>query len=79
TNTGAAGNDHLHNVAGGASGGASVDHTHAVSGTSGLTNQPHIHNVAGPSGTSAGGTAHENMPPYIAIGKVIKVLAPQNQ
>jgi microcystin-dependent protein len=58
----------------------SAAHAHAVSGTSGPEGANHSHGVTGTSdGGNTAGQAHENMPPWIAIGKVIKILSPQNQ
>jgi microcystin-dependent protein len=53
-------------------------HTHTVQGNTGLESNNHQHAVTGPTQTAGGGTAHENMPPYIAIGKVIKILSAQS-
>jgi hypothetical protein len=71
---------HTHGVAG-TSQGKSASHTHPiVPGTTGLETATHTHPI-NPGFTDNGGTtgaAHENMPPWIAIGKVIKVMSPQN-
>ncbi|HEY2300781.1 MAG TPA: phage tail protein [Acidimicrobiales bacterium] len=70
--------------------GDSPNHTHAVSGTTGNESAPHAHTLTGATGTDAadhhhavsgttdaGGTtgaAHENMPPWLALTKIIKIL-----
>jgi microcystin-dependent protein len=58
----------------------SVEHTHVVSGATAGASAAH-HHVQPAANTDTGGTvgaAHENMPPWIAIGKVIKVLSAQS-
>lgn len=57
----------------------SSDHTHSMSFGSGGQSHDHGHNVIGntDNGIGIGVADHENMPPWIAIGKVIKVLSPQ--
>jgi microcystin-dependent protein len=67
---------HQHVVAGNT--GADSGHQHNVSGTSAVESAEHQHSVT--IATDPGGcvgTPHENMPPFIAIGKVIKTLSAQ--
>ena len=68
---------HAHTVGAVGTGGASANHAHT--GTTDGYNADHNHTVTG--STAAGGTANPMsvMPPWIAIGKVIKVASPQNQ
>ena len=41
-------------------------HTHTVSGTA-ASNGAHTHTASGTSGSQGSGTAHNNMPPYLAV------------
>lgn len=41
-------------------------HTHTVSGTA-ASNGAHTHTATGTSGSQGSGTAHDNMPPYLAV------------
>ena len=75
--TGGATARHSHTVSG-TSAGSSADHQHPVVGATGAQNNAHQHNVTiATDGGGSAGTPHENMPPWIAIGKVIKVLSAQ--
>ena len=56
---------HNHGAGVGAGGG----HTHGVN----AANAAHGHNVNGNTTSTGGGTAHQNMPPFIAIGQIIRV------
>jgi microcystin-dependent protein len=57
----------------------SVPHAHAISGASAGQNADHHHSVTGPTDAGTGtSVAHENMPPYLVIGKVIKAVSAQN-
>ena len=55
-------------------GNASADHSHNYSGTtSGVsTNHTHTVTVTGTSGSTGGGLAHENRPPYYALAFIMK-------
>jgi microcystin-dependent protein len=56
-----------------------ANHGHAVNGTTAVESATHIHAVNGTTAATAAAAGHENMAPWIAIGKVIKVQSPQNQ
>lgn len=64
--------DHTHTVT---TGGISGTHIHSLSGTTnGLTGN-HAHGVSGTTdGGGATGVAHENMPPWMALNKIIRTL-----
>lgn len=55
-------------------GNANADHSHNYSGTtSGVsTNHTHTVTVTGTSGSTGGGLAHENRPPYYALAWIMK-------
>jgi microcystin-dependent protein len=53
-------------------GAGSADHSHAT----GANNVDHVHSVNGTTSTDGQGAGHENMPPWIAIGQIIRVLPP---
>jgi microcystin-dependent protein len=68
---------HLHALSGPTTGGSQA-HQHSISGNTATTSANHQHNVSGV--TDNGGTtgaAHQNMPPFIAINKIIKVMSAQ--
>ncbi|HSS11141.1 MAG TPA: tail fiber protein [Acidimicrobiales bacterium] len=69
---------HSH-VTSGSTVGPNADHGHIVNGSTVGANQGHLHPITGNTNTSFGGAAHENMPPWIAIGRVIKVRSAHNQ
>ena len=59
----------------GATGAESADHTHAF--TTGGRSADHVHGFdvpaySGTSGSGGGAAAHNNLPPYIAMPKIIK-------
>ena len=63
----------------GATLGAASPHGHNLGGSTGGASAPHTHTIAagynvGPIGN---GAAHENMPPFIALAKIIRVLPPR--
>jgi microcystin-dependent protein len=79
TNQRVSGNEnqtHTHAVSG-ATAGSSAGHTHSF--TSANPIQGHTHPLPATTAVEGGGAAHQNMPPWIAIGKVIKVKTAQNQ
>jgi microcystin-dependent protein len=53
----------------------SVDHTHTYSGTTSAVSTTHTHTVTvtGTSGSTGGGLAHENRPPYYALAYIMKL------
>lgn len=53
---------------------ASADHTHTYSGTTSAVSGDHTHTVtvSGTSGSTGGGLAHENRPPYFALAYIMK-------
>lgn len=55
-------------------GNASADHTHTYSGTTSAVSATHTHTVTvtGTSGSTGGGLAHENRPPYYALAWIMK-------
>lgn len=55
-------------------GNASADHTHTYSGTTSGISATHTHTVTvtGTSGSTGGGLAHENRPPYYALAYIMK-------
>ena len=55
-------------------GNASGDHTHTYSGTTSAVSATHTHTVTvtGTSGSTGGGLAHENRPPYYALAYIMK-------
>ena len=57
--------NHTHNFTSGLESGA---HSHAVSGTSGLQSGSHSHVID----SFGGGGAHENMPPFLVLYKIIR-------
>lgn len=69
---------HIHAVTG-TTGNESAGHTHQINASSGNANTDHTHAIPNNTQNQGGSAPHENMPPWIAIGKVIKVLNPQNQ
>ena len=56
---------------------ANVDHSHGFAAWSGGVNTNHRHAINGWSDATGGGVAHENMPPWVAIGFIIKVTGVQ--
>lgn len=70
--TGSEGAVHTHAVNGN-TGVESTGHAHNVGGTTAIESANHGHNVAGNTNTSTGGGAHENMPPYLSLYKIIRV------
>jgi microcystin-dependent protein len=66
---------HQHVVAG--STGGDSGHQHTVSGTSATQSSNHHHVLTGASDAQGSGAAFGTMPPFIAIGKVIKTLSAQ--
>lgn len=86
-NTGGSLVPHAHAVGGVGMSSASILHGHVGTtdtvghghtGTTDGYNADHAHTVTGSTAAAGLGTPHENMPPYIAIGKVIKVQLPQD-
>jgi microcystin-dependent protein len=57
-------------------GGVSSGHAHGVGGSTGGVSAGHAHPVNGNTTAIGGGGAHENMPPWLAIGYIIRVLPP---
>lgn len=55
-------------------GNASSDHSHTYSGTTSDISATHTHTVTvtGTSGSTGGGLAHENRPPYYALAYIMK-------
>jgi microcystin-dependent protein len=55
-------------------GNASADHSHTYSGTTSAVSADHTHTVTvtGTSGSTGGGLAHENRPPYLALAYIMK-------
>jgi microcystin-dependent protein len=53
---------------------ASADHSHTYSGTTSAVSGDHTHTVTvtGTSGSTGGGLAHENRPPYFALAYIMK-------
>jgi microcystin-dependent protein len=65
---------HQHGV-GGTTSGETVNHTHGLTGYSDNNATDHTHGVTGPTDTgTTAGAAHENMAPWRAVTKIIKVL-----
>jgi microcystin-dependent protein len=57
--------------------GATVRHAHPFAATSGTAGGVHGHTIAGTTDHgNTNGVAHENMPPWIAIGQIIRALPP---
>ena len=65
---------HTHTVT---TGGISAAHQHDL--TTGGTSATHVHAMPANTANSGAGTPHNTMPPWIAIGVVIKIQSPQNQ
>jgi microcystin-dependent protein len=64
--------DHSHT---GNTGGPSADHSHTLTGNSGNQIGDHSHSLnALTDGGGATGAAHENMPPFAALNKIIRAL-----
>jgi microcystin-dependent protein len=64
---------HEHGVT---TGGVSAGHGHSVAGSTGGESAGHGHPVNGNTAATGSGGAHENMPPWLAIGYIIRVLPP---
>jgi microcystin-dependent protein len=66
--------DHTH---AGTTGGVSADHSHAINlAATGGVSADHAHSFNGNTdGGACNSAAHENMPPYIALNKIIRVAA----
>jgi microcystin-dependent protein len=62
---------HSHTVSGNT--GSVADHTHLISGTT-ASAAAHSHTVSGNTASTGSGEAHPNMPPYMAVGMIIRVL-----
>jgi microcystin-dependent protein len=84
--SGGASQTHTHGIT---TGGRSGNHTHSFSsgneinlhghsytGTTADQSQGHAHLLTGTTDTTAAAAGHENMPPWIAIGQVIRTLPP---
>lgn len=57
---------------GGGSTGTDSGHTHSLSGTASNAGA-HTHTSAGSNASTGGGGAHENMPPWRAVNRIVKV------
>jgi microcystin-dependent protein len=75
--TGGNNSDHSHTIAIAATGGQNADHAHSIAiPASGANSADHAHNTIGSTDTgTAAGAAHENMPPFTALNKMIRVAA----
>jgi microcystin-dependent protein len=65
----ASGGAHTHGISGNT--GAGSTHSHALPATVSAENA-HVHAVSGQTGSVGNGTAHENLPPFLAINFIIK-------
>jgi microcystin-dependent protein len=71
TNTESVAHDHAVTT-----GGVSAGHAHGIGGNTGNENANHGHPVNGNTAATGAGGAHENMPPWLAIGYIIRILPP---
>jgi microcystin-dependent protein len=75
TGTGGDTTTHAHSVVG-STGTDSTDHTHQFSVNTGVESGGHGHTVSGNTNADGSATPHENMPPWVAIGQIIRILPP---